>query len=93
MDIYFSPEFIKEEAQLLNIVTDRNEPIGYLSFLIDEKKLYVFALVEQDGVLEDFKDLVKPYIQGLVKIKPDLEVLTYLNAGGKKVELEMENEK
>ncbi len=92
MQIYFSPEFISQNAQVLNIVTDRNEAIGYLSFLIEENKMYVFSQLQEEGACEDYKDLVKPYLQGLTKIKPELEVMTFIAAGGKKVEIELDKE-
>ncbi|MBU9714079.1 hypothetical protein [Evansella tamaricis] len=92
MQIYFSPEFYREDGQVLNIVTDKNKPVGYLAFLTLEKKMYVYGHLEEEGVAEDFKDLVSPYIQGLTKVKSDLEVLSYLTIGGKKVEIEVEKE-
>lgn len=95
MQIYFSPEFIKEDSQVLNIVTDDNKPVGYLAFLMDaeKKKMYVYGLLEEEGVSEDFKDLVKPYLDGLTKLKPELEVYSYLSVGGKKVEMEVAKKK
>ncbi|MFC0562406.1 hypothetical protein [Halalkalibacter alkalisediminis] len=95
MQIYFSPEFIKEDAQVLNIVTDDNKPVGYLAFLMEpeKKKMYVYGMLQEEGVCEDFKDLVKPYLDGLTKLKPDLEVYSYLSVGGKKVEVGSESEK
>jgi hypothetical protein len=92
VQIYFSPEFINHNAQVLNIVTDRNEAIGYLSFLMEEDKMYVFSQLEEEGVCEDYKDLVKPYLQGLTKIKPELEVMMYLAVGGKKIDIELDKE-
>lgn len=92
MQIYFSPEFYKQDAQVLNIVTDQNKPVGYLAFLMEEKKMYVYGLLQEEGVMEDFKDLISPYIKGLTKLKPDLEVLTYLSVGGKKIDIETEKE-
>ena len=86
MQIYLSPEMIKNEYQLLNIVDQNNQPVGFLTFLLDEKKLYVFGQAE-DGVKEDFKDLVKPYIQGMKKTKPQIEIYCYLIVGGEKIEL------
>ncbi|MFC0470088.1 hypothetical protein ACFFHM_06020 [Halalkalibacter kiskunsagensis] len=94
MQIYFSPEFMKDDAQVLNIVTDSNKPVGYMAFLMEEDKkmMYVYGQLQEEGVYEDFKDLVKPYLQGLKKLKPELEVYSYLSVGGKKVELEEEDE-
>ncbi|GAE28286.1 hypothetical protein JCM9140_4500 [Halalkalibacter wakoensis JCM 9140] len=95
MQIYFSPEFLKEDAQVLNVVTDANKPVGYMAFLMEEekKKMYVYGQLEEEGVYEDFKDLVTPYLDGLKKLKPELEVYSYLSVGGKKVELGGESKK
>ncbi|MDL4839584.1 hypothetical protein QQS35_03810 [Aquibacillus sp. LR5S19] len=92
MQIYFSPEFLKQDAQVLNIVNDKNKAVGYMAFLMEEKKMYVYGQLEEAGVEEDFKDLVEPYLQGLTKLKPDLDVFSYLSVGGKKVEVQAENE-
>jgi len=93
MQIYLSPEFLKEDAQVLNVVTQDNKAVGYLSFMMEEKKMYVFGQIQEEGVTEDFKDLVKPYLDGLSKLKPDLEVLSHLTVGGKSIELEEEKNK
>lgn len=92
MQLYFSPEFYKQDAQVLNIVTDKNKPVGYLAFLMAEEKMYIYGVVEEEGVTENFKDLVTPYIQGFTKIKADLEVFTYLSVGGKKLEIESDQD-
>jgi len=92
LQLYFSPEFYKQDAQVLNIVTDKNKPVGYLTFLMTDKKMYVYGLLDEEGVAEDFKDLVNPYIQGLTKMTSDLEVFTYLSVGGKKIEFETDEE-
>ena len=88
MQIYFSPEFLNHDAQVLNIVTDQQKPVGYIAFLMKDTKMYVYGTLQEEGVYEDFKDLVKPYLQGLSKMKPDLDVYTYLSVGGEKVEIE-----
>lgn len=90
MQIYFSPECIKEDAQILNIVTDKNDPVGYLSFLITEKKMYVYGHVHEEGVSEDFKDLIKPYLAGLTSLNNKLEVFSYFNVGGKMIDINEE---
>ncbi|WP_407269863.1 hypothetical protein [Radiobacillus sp. PE A8.2] len=92
MQIYFSPEFFKEDAQVLNIVDDKNKAVGYMAFLTEGQKMYVYGQLQEEGVFEDFKDLVKPYLAGLSKVKPELEVYSYLTVGGKKVEIDLENE-
>lgn len=87
MQIYFSPEVITPEFQVLNIVNSLNKAVGNVAFLFDEKKLYVYGILEEEGVREDFKDLVKPYIKGLAKAKEGAEVYVCLYVGCEKVEL------
>jgi len=92
MQIYLSPEMIKNDYQLLNIVDQNNKPVGFLTFLFDEKKLYVFGQAE-NGIKEDFKDLVKPYIQGMKKSQSEeINILSYLTVGGEKIDLNQDNE-
>lgn len=92
MEIYFSPELIKPESHVLNVVNKDLKAVGYVAFLFDEKKMYVYGQCEEEAVAEDFKDLVKPYIQGMSKAKPDLDVLSYLSLCGKKLDLHGEEE-
>lgn len=88
MQIYFSPELLRPDSQVLNVVDQNQKAVGYVAFLFDEKKLYVYGLLEKEGVEEDFKDLVKPFIQGLSKLKEELEVYSYLSVGAKKIDLD-----
>ncbi|MDF1510073.1 hypothetical protein PZE06_18205 [Robertmurraya sp. DFI.2.37] len=93
MQIYFSPEVMTAEFQVLNIVNSANKAVGNIAFLFDEKKLYVYGILEEEGVREDFKDLVKPYVKGLAKAKEGLEIYSCLYVGCKKIELKVEEEK
>ncbi|MBM7585581.1 hypothetical protein JOC86_002123 [Bacillus pakistanensis] len=92
MQIYFSPEVVSPQFQVLNVVNSHNKAVGNVAFLFDEKKLYVYGILEEEGVGEDFKDLVTPYIKGLAKAKPDLEIFSCLYIGCKKVNLNKEDE-
>ncbi|MEN0649371.1 hypothetical protein NSQ82_10130 [Caldifermentibacillus hisashii] len=50
--------------------------------------------MEEEGVSENFKDIVYPYVKGLAKAKPDLEVYSCLYVGCEKISLnDAENEK
>lgn len=92
MQIYLSPEMLKNDYQLLNIVDQNNKPVGFLTFLFDEKKLYVFGQAE-NGIKEDFIDLVKPYIQGMKKsLSEEINIFSYLTVGGEKIDLNQNNE-
>jgi len=81
------------EFQVLNIVSSENKAVGNIAFLFDEKKLYVYGILEEEGVREDFKDLVKPYVKGLAKAKEGLEIYSCLYVGCKKIELKVEEDK
>lgn len=92
MQIFFSPEVITPEFQVLNVLDSNNKAVGNVAFLFDEKKLFVYGILEEEGVGEDFKDLVTPYIKGLSKAKPRLEILSCLYIGCKKITLKEKEE-
>jgi hypothetical protein len=87
LQIYFSPEVITPQFQVLNVVDTNNKGVGNVAFLFDEKKLYVYGILEEEGVEADFKDLVTPYIKGLAKAKPGLDIFSCLYVGCKKINL------
>lgn len=91
MQIYFSPEVMTQEFQVLNIVDPNHKAVGNIALLFDEKKIYVYGILEEEGVGEDFKDLVKPYLKGLAKAKEGLEIYSCLYVGCKKIELKNDN--
>ncbi|MCQ6279124.1 hypothetical protein JN080_07660 [Bacillus sp. EB600] len=87
MQIYFSPEVITPEYQVLNVVDSTNKGVGNIAFLFAEKKLYVYGILEEEDVGADFRDLVTPYLKGLAKAKPGLDIFSCLYVGCKKIEL------
>ncbi|MBI0576883.1 MULTISPECIES: hypothetical protein [Bacillaceae] len=93
MQIYFSPEVITPQFQVLNVVDSANKAVGNVAFLFDEKKLYVYGILEEEGVAADFKDLVTPYLKGLVKAKHGLDIFSCLYVGCKKIKLNEEEQK
>ena len=92
MQIYFSPEVITAHYQVLNVVNSNNKAVGNVAFLFDEKKLYVYGILEDEEVGADFKDLVTPYIKGMAKAKEGLDILSCLYVGCKKIKLKEEEE-
>ncbi|MBL4952816.1 hypothetical protein JK635_11400 [Neobacillus sp. YIM B02564] len=92
MQIYFSPEVITPEYQVLNVVDTKNKGVGNVAFLFAEKKLYVYGILEDEEVGADFRDLVTPYIKGLAKAKPDLDIFACLYVSCKKIKLNEEEE-
>jgi len=90
MQIYFSPEVITPEYQVLNVVDSTNQAVGNVAFLFAEKKLYVYGILEEEGVASDFKDLVTPYLKGLSKAKQGIDIYSCLYVGCKKINLKEE---
>jgi hypothetical protein len=87
VEIFFSPESLNSECQILNVVEGNQKPIGYLSFISDDKKIYIYGHLENEGVSEIYKDMVRSYIQGLAKSKEGREIYSYIAVGGKKLEI------
>lgn len=87
MQIFFSPEIITPEYQVLNVVDSSNKGVGNIAFLFNDKKIYVYGILEDEEVGADFKDLVTPYIKGLAKAKPGLDIFSCLYVGCKKINL------
>jgi hypothetical protein len=86
LQIYFSPEVYTPYFHVLNVVDQNQKAVGFLTFLFDDKKMYVYGHLQEKGVLEDYKDLIKPYIEGMAKTKKDIEVYSYISSGGEKIE-------
>lgn len=93
LQIYFSPEVITPEFQVLNVVDSTNKGVGNIAFLFTEKKLYVYGILEEEDVGADFRDLVTPYLKGLAKAKPGLDIFSCLYVGCKKIELNDKEQK
>lgn len=94
MQIYFSPEVITPEYQVLNVVDSDNKGVGNVAFLFAERKLFVYGILEEEEVGADFKDLLTPYLKGLAKAKPGLDIYSCLYVGCKKIKLnEKEDDK
>jgi hypothetical protein len=90
LQIYFSPEVITPQFQVLNVVDGKNKGVGNMAILFDEKKLYVYGILEEVEVGSDFKDLVVPYLKGLAKARPGLDIFSCLYVGCKKINLNEE---
>ncbi|WP_042356135.1 hypothetical protein [Bacillus rubiinfantis] len=92
MPIFFSPEVITPEYHVLNVVDAKNNGVGNVAFLFTDKKLYVYGILEEEEVGADFRDLITPYVKGLAKAKPDLDILACLYVGCKKINLNKEED-
>ncbi|GBF10417.1 hypothetical protein TEPIDINF_001508 [Tepidibacillus infernus] len=88
MQIYFSPELIAQDTQILNIVDQNQKAVGFVTIIFNQNKIYVHGNLEEGGVEGDFKDLIKPYLGGLKKVKSEADIYAYLSVGGKKIQLE-----
>jgi hypothetical protein len=92
MQIYFSPEVITQHFQVLNVVDQKNKAVGNVAVLFEDKKLYIYGILEEEGVGEDFKDLLTPYLKGLAKAKEGADIFTCIYVGCKKIKLNEEEE-
>lgn len=92
VQVYFSPELMSENTYVLNIVDQEQKGIGFLSLLVNDKKMYVYGHLENEGVREDFKDLIQPYIMGMTKSNEDMEVLSYISIGGQRLDMSKETD-
>jgi len=88
VELYFSPEWMNKNIQILNVVTDRQKPVGYLCIFHEDKKMYIFGNLQDGGLKEDYHDLIKPYIQGLANISGDAEMFSYITIGGEMIQFE-----
>ena len=93
MQIYFSPEVMTPHFQVLNVVDGDCNAVGNVAFLFDEKKLYVYGILEEKGVEADFKDLITPYLKGLSKAKKGLSILSCLYVGCEKIDINTDEDK
>lgn len=85
MEVYFSPEWMNGNVQILNVITGKQKPVGYLCILHEDKKMYIFGNLQESGLKEDYHDLIKPYIQGLANINGDTEMFSYVTVGGEMI--------
>lgn len=92
MQIFFSPEVITPHFQALNVVTSEGKAVGNVAFMFDEKKIYVYGILEEEGVAENFKSMLTPYIKGLRKAKEGLDIYACVYTGCKKITLIDEEE-
>lgn len=87
MEIYFSPEIITPHFQVLNVVDLKERAVGNVAFLFAEKKMYVYGILEEEGVEADFKDLLTPYLKGMMKAHEGLNLFSCIYVGCKKVKM------
>lgn len=92
MEIFFSPEVITPHYQVLNVINSSEKAVGNVAFLFDEKKIYAYGILEEEGVGESFKDLLQPYLKGLARAKPGLDIYACVYIGCKKIKLNDEEE-
>ncbi|MDY7241949.1 hypothetical protein [Halalkalibacterium halodurans] len=92
MQLFLAPEMIKADAQVLNVITDKEEAIGYLAYLQFDTNLYVYGHLQEVGAKGDFHDVVKPYIQGLQATFNDCDLYTSISVGGETLQLDIDSE-
>nr|WP_295972196.1 hypothetical protein [uncultured Bacillus sp.] len=87
MQIYFSPEIMNPYFEVLNVVDSAQKAVGTVALLFDDKKIYVYGILEEQGVREDFKDLLAPYLKGLAKAKGGIDIYSCQYVGCEKIKL------
>lgn len=92
MEVYFSPEWMAENVQILNVVNDKEKPVGYLCILHENKKMYIFGNLQESGLKEDYHDLIRPYVQGLSKSNREVEMFSYITVGGEIIHFDQKQE-
>ncbi|MCU9593949.1 hypothetical protein OEV82_05720 [Caldibacillus thermolactis] len=92
LEIFFSPEVMHQSFQILNVVDSKEKAVGNVAFMFDEKKIYVYGIVEEEGVTENFRSIVQPYIKGIASAHPELEVYSCLYVGCKKISINTEED-
>lgn len=61
----------------------KNAPSEMLLFYL-LKKMYVYGILEEEGVEADFKDLLTPYLKGMMKAQEGLDLFSCIYVGCKK---------
>lgn len=85
MEIFLTPEFLSQESQILNVVDEKNQPVGYISILhAGEEKVYLYGHLENEGVRESFRKMVHAYMEGLGK-NGEKDIYAYVSVGGEKL--------
>ncbi|WAA10926.1 hypothetical protein [Fervidibacillus albus] len=92
MPIYLSPELITPTFQIVNIVNAEEKAVGCLVTLFHGKMIYAYGILEEDGVAEEYKSIVRHYLKGLSKIGKDVELYSCLYIGCKRVKLTEDGE-
>ncbi len=92
LGLFFSPEMFTSSFHLLNVVNAQDQAVGLVAALFAEKKVYVYGILEKEGVEEDFKELALHYIKGLAKTAPDAEVYSCVYSGCRKIDFQDEAE-
>jgi hypothetical protein len=89
--LYFTPEFIGESGQIINVVNQKGKAVGYLAVLLNAKKdrFYIFGHLTDRGEKENYIDIVSHYATGLKKAySNETEPYISLYIGEDTIELE-----
>jgi hypothetical protein len=91
MPIFFSPEVIKDSFHILKIVNASEKTVGSLAVLFDDKKIYVYGILEEGGVSEDFREMIRHFLKGMAKAKEEKEIYTCLYTADRKISINGES--
>lgn len=64
--IYLVPEFKTASGEIMNVLNQKEEPVGYVACMYKEnEKLYVFGTLKNKGEEQNFVDVVENYTTGM----------------------------
>jgi hypothetical protein len=92
--IYFQPQFRTNSGEILNVVSNTGQLLGYLLYMYKENDdLYVLGQLDEVGEKQNYIDLIKKFISGLkdstgVKKDPFVRV----TCGGEEIKLDQKEE-
>jgi|GEM_PF-3868991 len=88
--IYLQPQYRTNSGEILNVVSNSGQQLGYLIYLYKENEdLYVLGHLDEVGEKQNYIDLVTRFIAGLkdacgVKEDPFVQI----QCGGEQIDLE-----
>lgn len=93
--IYLVPEFKTASGEIMNVMNQEEEPVGYLAYLYEQKeKLYVFGTLKKKGEEQNFVDVVENYMGGLQhSLGVDDNTQVFLDVAGEPVALNEQKER
>ncbi|MCF6092828.1 hypothetical protein L1765_02305 [Microaerobacter geothermalis] len=92
--LYLEPQFHHHQGEILNIVNQEGNAVGYLCLLYREKdEAYVIGQLDDAGEKQNFLDIVSHYSNGIKQATGGKEEpYLYIHVGGERLSLEPDDE-